>query len=71
MDITYEIMKNWIGDDVRVYFNTMVQPLQGKMCEISTCGMFVLVEGFEFFVPFANMIYAKHIKEPKDDETPF
>ncbi len=62
MDITYEIMKDWIGDDVRLYFSVR-SPLQGRLCEISNEGVFVFVENDEYFVPFAQVSLVKHIKE--------
>lgn len=69
MSLVYAIMKKWIGDDVRVYFNEAEGAFTGKLAEVCDTGIFLVIEGEEYFVPFAQTQYVRRIKELPDERT--
>ncbi len=66
MSIVYEIMKDWIGDDVRIVTSRNGDGFTGKLSEICDTGIFLMVEGDEYFLPWNSTHFVKHIKEIND-----
>jgi hypothetical protein len=62
-------MKDWITDDVRVYFDEKEGAFTGKLAEICDGGLFLVVEGEEYFIPWRKVTYVRHIKEFTDVHT--
>ncbi len=65
----YLLMKEWMGDNVRIYFDPEQGAFTGKLAEICNGGLFLLIEGEEYFIPWRNVTYVRHIKET--DDVPF
>ncbi len=67
--VIYNVMKKWRGDDVRIYFNTNEGAFRGALAEICDGGLFILIEGEEYFIPWRKVQHVRHIKEL--DDVPF
>ncbi len=63
MNILYEIMKPWLGTDVRVYFNENEGAFTGALAEICEQGLFLIIEGAEYFIPWYGVSYVKRVKK--------
>lgn len=61
--LVYGVMKEWICDDVRVYFDEKEGAFTGALAEVCDGGLFLLVEGEEYFIPWRKITYVRHIKE--------